>query len=304
MNTAAAARTLALSVCLATLLLPGSGAPAQTAPPEESPSPSTTATPTPAASLPPWFSRVNANAPGTFPPIRSFQASYRLSWSGFEAGHAEVNCTSSVNSGQISTKISGGTVGLARSLYQVDGTHVTVADLRTLHPLRMDQTELEAKKKKTAHVDFTPYNAVRSLEVVDRTKKGASPGDGTRQRTIPYPAMYDMHSALLYMRSLPLTAGESRTLVAMTAGNPYLATIKVEGRAPVKTAAGTFPAIECSLTLSRINKQGEAESYKNFKSARVWMSDDKDRVVVKAEAQVFIGTVTLDLTKMSFTGGR
>ena len=195
-------------------------------------------------------------------------------------------------------------MGLARNLYQVDGTHVTVADLRTLHPLRMDQTELEAKKKKTAHVDFTPNDAVRTLEVVDRTAKGSSTGEGPRKRTVPYPAMYDMHSALLYMRSLPLTTGDTRTLVAMTAGTPYLATIKVDGRSTVKTAAGTFPAIECSLSLSRINKQGDLEPHKTFKSARVWMSDDKDRVVVKAEAQVFIGTVTLDLTRMSFTGGK
>lgn len=257
------------------------------------------ASPSPAAPLPAWVSRVNAGAPGAIPAPRPFKAAYRLSWSDLDAAHAEANCTISPDGSQIVTRITGSTQGLARTLYQVDGTHVAIANRRTLHPVKMDQTELETKKRKTSHVEFNPGGAVRKTTIVDKNT-GASIGLDLHDRSFLYPDMFDMHSALLYVRSLPLNTGDSRTLITMTAGSPYLATIKVVGRSTVKTAAGQYQAIECSITLSRINKQGELEPHKAFKSAQVWLSDDADRLIVKAEAQVFIGTVTLELTRVTF----
>ncbi len=286
--------TLTKFVFLATALVLVDARSAEPGAPIEQQAASPASTPAPA-----WLSRVNAGAPGAIPPPRPFKASYRLSWSDLDAAKAEVSCTASDDGSQIVTKISGGTLGLARTLYQVDGTHVAIANRHTLRPVRLDQTELEARKRKTARVDFSDAGAERKTAVVDRNA-GAPTSADQHLRSFAYPDMYDMHSALLYIRSLPLNAGDSQTLITMTAGNPYLATIKVLGRSSVKTTSGTYQAIECSVALSRISKHGELEPHKTFKSARVWLSDDPDRLIVKAEAQVFVGTVTLDLTHVVF----
>ncbi len=277
--------TVFTSLATALVLLAAPGV-TQTPPPDLTPGPA-------------WLSRVNLGTPGTFPPPRSYKASYRLSWSDVDAARAEVTCTDSEESNEIQTRITGGTQGLARSLYQVDGTYLSIADRHTLHPIRLEQTELEAKKRKSAHVEFSPAGAERSTEIVDR-KTNIPPPEGPHRRSFHFPGMMDMHSALLYIRSLPLATGDTCTLITMTAGNPYLTTVKVVGRGEVKTVAGHYQAIECSIDLSKINKKEELEPHKAFKSARVWVSDDKDRLIVKAEAQVFIGTVTLDLIHVSF----
>ena len=110
-----------------------------------------------------------------------------------------------------------------------------------------------------------------------------------------------MNSALLYVRSLPMHDGDERTLAIMTANSPYLATIKILGHGRVRVRAGDYPAIECSVALEKINKNGELEARKGFKSAHAWMSDDADRMLLKIEAQVFVGAVSLELEKVNFT---
>ena len=113
----------------------------------------------------------------------------------------------------------------------------------------------------------------------------------------------DIHSALLHIRSLPLAAGDERTFIVMSATTPYLASVKVLDRERVKVDAGEFPAIVCSVALQKINKRGELEAYKSLKEARAWIADDANRVVVKVETQIFIGTVDMELDKINFPGG-
>lgn len=259
---------------------------------------SASATPYPSPA-PAWLSRVNAGAPGAFPPPRAFKAIYRFSWSDVEAARAEVATSGSDASGEIVTRVTGRTEGFARALYQVDATHVAVADRHTLRPLRLDQTEVEARKHKSAHVDFSAVGAERTTEVIDK-KSAHSPKTDHRTKSFRFPGMFDMHSGLLYIRSLPLAAGDKYTFITMTAGNPYLASVEVIGRGALKAANKQYPAIECAIGLSKINKRDELEPHKSFKSAHVWLSDDSDRLILKAEAQVFIGTVTLDLVSVSF----
>ena len=124
-----------------------------------------------------------------------------------------------------------------------------------------------------------------------------------RTHRLRYPGLYDLQSTFLYLRSLPLAQGDEKTIPLMTAGSPYLATIKVVGRNRVKVNAGEFAAIEVSLTLEKIRKDGTLEPRKGFKSAHAWISDDANRLLIKAESEVFIGTVDLELDQVTYTDG-
>ena len=253
---------------------------------------------------PRWLGRVDTGAPGTFAAPRPFTASYAVSWSGLQAAHVETRYTESA-AGETQLFVKATTTGLARSLYTLDATHRSVVNRRTLHPVQLEQSEEASGRKVTARVDFMPDEAVRSAS--DPGKKGKDTATGKdpgkpRVRHYPYPNLYDMNSALLYVRSLPMHDGDERTLAIMTANSPYLATIKVLGRTHVRVGAGEYAAIECSVALEKINKNGELEPRKGFKSAHAWLSDDADRLLVKVEAQVFVGAVSLELEKVNFTG--
>ena len=249
------------------------------------------------AAPPAWLSRVNTGPAGAFPPPRSFTANYLVTWSDVEAARVEAKCASPTGGAEIQTIIKAATTGGARVLYKLDANAKCIADRRTLRPVRFEQRQDASGKHGYTRVDFSAQEAVRNN--VDPSLPGADPTKG-KVRHFPYPGMFDMHSALLYLRSLPLADGDQKTFPVVAANTPYLVTITVQGHERVKTCAGEYPAIVCSLALEKINKFGELEAHKGFKSARAWISDDGDRVLLKIATQVFVGSVNLELEKVTF----
>jgi hypothetical protein len=64
--------------------------------------------------------------------------------------------------------------------------------------------------------------------------------------------------------------------------------------------AGTYNAIRLDLQLSKIGKNRELEPHRKFRRATVWMSDDPDRLLLKVEAQIFVGAVFVELKSVDF----
>ena len=157
--------------------------------------------------------------------------------------------------------------------------------------MRFEQQQDAGGKKTDIRVDFNAAGAVRT---------NTNPTKTVAPRRFPYPGLLDMHSALLYLRSLPLAEGDEKTFPVMASNTPYLVTVKVLGRERVKTRAGEYPAVRCSLALEKINKRGELEAHKSFKSAQAWISDDADRLLLKVESEVFVGSVNLELQQVTF----
>ncbi len=240
---------------------------------------------------PAWLSRVNSGPAGNFPPPHSFTADYHITWSDVEAGQVEAECVSPVGGAEVHTIIKAASTGAARVLYKLDATATCVADRRTLRPVRFEQRQDAGGKHSDLRVDFNAAEAVRTN--LDPTKTIAP-------RHFPYPNLFDMQSALLYLRSLPLADGDEKTFPVMAANTPYLVTVKVLGRERVKTQAGEYPAVRCALSLEKINKLGELEAHKSFKSAEAWISDDANRLLLKVASEVFVGSVNLELTKVTF----
>jgi hypothetical protein len=49
------------------------------------------------------------------------------------------------------------------------------------------------------------------------------------------------------------------------------------------------------LQLNKLGKNLELEPHRKFRRANVWISDDADRVILRIEAQIFVGTVFAEL---------
>jgi hypothetical protein len=64
--------------------------------------------------------------------------------------------------------------------------------------------------------------------------------------------------------------------------------------------AGTYNAIKLDLQLKRIGKHLQLEPYKKFRRATIWVSDDAERLILRIEAQIFVGTVFAELQSMHF----
>src|SRR6266446_4903599 len=187
------------------------------------------------------------------------------------------------------------TVGLARVLWRFDLNYRSVANAETLRPLEARQVETARGKRVETNLKFSDEGVSGSrLE-----SNHATPAlkDFTLEN------LYDLHSAFLYLRSQPLRDRSVYRVAVYPANSAYVATLTVVGREHVRVRAGNYNAIKLDLKLQRVNKKNELEPHRKFKRATIWLSDDNDRVLLRIESQIFVGTVTAELQSVRFENG-
>ena len=220
-------------------------------------------------------------------------AKYGFGWSGFPAGSADVRFTRpSADRYQLDATLQ--STGFVRALWKFDGNHTSIADARTLRPLEVRQTEVVRAKKTVTNLSFDA-NGVTSKETETPGKSA-----GPKIRHFDSPQLFDLLSALLYLRSQPLQNRNVQRIVVYPQTSAYLATVTVLGRERLTVPAGTFNAIKLDVQLSKVGKNRELEPHRKFRRAAAWLSDDPDRVLLKIDAQIFVGSVFGELQSVEF----
>jgi hypothetical protein len=244
-----------------------------------------------------WQATLSKDPPGSFPELRPLNASYRFGWSGFTAATGDVHFTKP-SGDKFQFDGMGRTIGLVRALWRLDVNHRAVANAETLYPIETQQTENYRSKKIVTNLTFTKSGVTRA-----RTE-GEGSAAGTKTRQFSFPNLFDLHSAALYLRSQPLRDRSVYRIVVYPTTNAYLATVTVVGREKISIRAGTYKAIKLDLKLKRINKRLELEPHRKFRSATIWVSDDPERLLLRIEAQIFVGTVFAELQSVHFDAPR
>jgi len=241
-----------------------------------------------------WEATLSKDPAGNFPELRPLRASYRFGWSGLTAATGDVHFTKpSENKFQLDG--AGRTIGFVRALWKLDANYHAVASAETLRPIETQQTESYRSKKIVTHLTFTNNGVTRA-----RTEdKGKGVGEA-KTRQFNFANLFDLFSAMLYLRSQPLKDRSAYRVVAYPATNAYLATVTVVGREKISVHAGSYSAIKLDLRLERIGKHRRLEPHRKFRRATIWVSDDAERLLLRIEAQVFVGTVFAELQSVSF----
>lgn len=243
-----------------------------------------------------WQATLSKEPAGNFPQLSPLRASYRFGWSGFTAATGDVHFT---KPSEIKFQLdgTGRTTGLVRALWKLDVNYHSVASAQTLRPIETRQTESYRSKKIVTHLTFTNDGVTRA-----RTEaKGAAK---TKTRQFDFPNLFDLFSAMLYLRSQPLKDRSVYRVVAYPATSAYLATVTVIGREKISVHAGSYNAIKLDLQLKRIGKHFELEPHRKFRRATIWVSDDSERLLLRIEAQVFVGTVFAELQSVRFDNAK
>ncbi|PYJ54991.1 MAG: hypothetical protein DME82_09000 [Verrucomicrobia bacterium] len=244
-----------------------------------------------------WEATLSKEPAGNFPELRPLRASYRFGWSGLTAATGDVHFSKPTGD-KFQFDGTGRTIGFVRALWKLDVNHRALANAETLHPIETQQTENYRSKKIVTNLTFTAAEVTRT-----RTEgEGAAANTTTRQFSLPN--LFDLHSAALYLRSQPLKDRSVNRIVVYPATNAYLATLSVVGREKISVRAGTYNAIKLDLKLKRIGKHLELEPHKKFRRASIWVSDDAERLLLRIEAQIFVGTVFADLQSVHFDDPR
>jgi hypothetical protein len=240
-----------------------------------------------------WQATLSKEPAGNFPELRPLHASYRFGWSGLTAATGEVHFIKPSND-RFQLEGTGRTSGLVRALWKLDVNYRAVAKAATLNPIEAQQTENYRSKRIVTHLTFTNSGVTRA-----RTE-GQGSAAQTKTKQFVFPNLFDLHSAALYLRSQPLKEGSVYRLAVYPATNAYLATVTVTGREKISVRAGTYNAIKLDLQLKRIGKHLELEPHKKFRRATIWVSDDAERLILRIDAQIFVGTVFAELQSVRF----
>jgi hypothetical protein len=224
-------------------------------------------------------------------------AKYGFGWSGFPGASADVRLTKpSKDRFQLDGTIQ--TIGLVRALWKFDATHTSRVDSTTLHPVEMKQIEKVRNKKTVTSLSFD------SSGVTSRETETPGPSSSPKIRRFDFPNLFDLYSALLYLKSHPLQDRNVQRIVVYPATSAYLVTVTVLDHERFTGPSGTYNAIKVDLQLSKIGKTRELEPHRKFRRATIWLSDDSDRLLLKIQAQIFVGTVFAELQSVEFDENR
>ena len=244
------------------------------------------------AGTPDWEKNVTTLPRGSFPNPRPLVATYNFGWNEVVAATAEIRFDKSGD--QLQLQATGGTVGMVRALWKFDTHHRALADATTLHPISMHQVDELHSKTVTTDITF-------KRDSLERVRTDTKANKTPKPKTFSFAGgVFDMHSALLYLRSQSLYEGDVYRVLVYPATSPYLVTLTVAAREPITTAAGSYPAIKFDVQLNKIGKKNELEPHKKFRRASVWISDDPDRLLLRIEASIFVGKVFTELQSVRF----
>jgi Protein of unknown function (DUF3108) len=239
-----------------------------------------------------WTKSITSGkGPGDFvqpPPMR---LTYRFGWSGIQAATCNVHLYSPARD-KVEVEATGATAGLARVLFRLDVYHRATESKTTLTPIHFYQEEKYRAETVKTNVDFEPDQVTGLREKI--------PSDHPpKPNVFKFNSVFDMTTALLWIRSQPLTDGETESLVVWASNAPYLATVNVIGRETLTLNGRKQKTIKLDLKLKGIDKKLGLKEHSVFKSGRGWLSDDDRRIPIRIEADIFIGYVFAELQSLN-----
>lgn len=242
-----------------------------------------------------WQDKLSPLAPGGFPAPPPLVAKYHFGWMKIGGGVAEAVLTR-LRRDVMQLEVSGGSTGLIRSLWKMDATHEETAQMSTLRPLHFKQVEDYYWGRLTTDATYT----ARSVTFL-RHYGMDPPAPWEKEQKYSYPGLHDLWTALLYIRSQKLDAGDEFNLVVFPANAPYLASVKVLGKEAIRVRAGKYDALKFEIHLQKITPELTLLPHSKFKRGFAWLSDDDKRILLRVEAEIFVGSVWMELQSIKET---
>lgn len=246
----------------------------------------------PGAEAPDWAQTLTTPDPGKHPKIEPIQLHYDLTWKGMvDAGNLTFTFGEKPADGSNTfvAKVSGGSTGLAKTLFPYHITMLSQMNPDTLRPFSFQVIENDDEENVTTKTRFSDTTVTSDVSTYSSKKKKTT----TKTRTFAFMPTLDALSAMMHTRSQPLNNGDTLRYAFFPTSKPYLITIKVQGHEQFQNRN----AIKLGVTMQKIDDDLSLKSYKKLTQATLWLSDDAQRIPLELRAAVFIGDVRMTLTK-------
>jgi hypothetical protein len=171
-------------------------------------------------------------------------------------------------------------VGLVKLLgYKVKDVYESYIDSSTLQPFRATKNAQHGKRLSQDRV------------AIDQRKRVAQLADGSTIE-IP-PDTYDLVGLLCAVRSMDLTAGQTRNFTLIEDGKLYPLQITVEAREKIQNRSDKYDVAR--ITTKALSARGSRDPYK----LRIYLTTDQRRLPVLITASPSWGEVRVELTSVT-----
>jgi hypothetical protein len=215
------------------------------------------------------------------------KAVYQASWLGIPVASAEIEMTPVTLDGKkfYHATIKAESWRYLDLIFKMRDTIESTFDAETLHPRRFFFSQRENKKV----IDTTALVDPESKKwVVNRQ-------EGRKLKHFEWVSPYtlDTVSAVYLARSLDYKVGDSIRLEVFGGKSRYLVTLDVVGRERISVKGKEADTFKIVPKVADLSKTGYAT---RVRQATVWITADEQRTPIRMSAQVFIGSVNIELT--------
>lgn len=179
-------------------------------------------------------------------------------------------------------KVFGKSTGLVDVMFKVKDQFESYMDEEALIPWKATKNVREGGYRGLDLVLFDHENGIANsnqkgkIEIAERTQ--------------------DVASAIYYARSTDMTNAKPGDVFPVNFyldGKNYALRFKFEGRETIKTDLGTFKTLKVKPQLL------EGRVFKDTDALTLWVTDDENKVPVRAESAIFVGAIKMDLSGYS-----
>ena len=241
-----------------------------------------------------WQEGLTPDTAGPFAPVRPLEAEYRIGWSDVEAARAKINI--GYRGDDVLLSASGGTTGLARALWLLDATLTATSAKRNYQTVFSFQYEAYTNRSISTQIVSRP-------DGIWRLRENFPPGENpAKWKKVKISPLRDLFSGMLFIRSKNLAPDETVSTIIFPGDSPFLVEMRSLGTEQLSIAGARREAIKLDIRIQRINlKKGKRlEPHGKFQGGTVWLSNDADRIPLRAEVNIFIGYVFAELEAVQF----
>lgn len=181
-------------------------------------------------------------------------------------------------------KVYGKSIGAFDLFLKIRDTWISYIDTTSMISHKFYRNIQEGRYRLSETLNFDQKNHIVEVTIKDKKSEWYNVLENTQ----------DMISAYYYLRTFDfdqLSIGDTISLNTFFEDEIYDFKLKYMGKGKVQSKLGTFGAIKLIPVIP------ENDLFEQGNSIRIWLSDDKNKIPIKIEADMFVGVVELELKK-------
>ena len=146
----------------------------------------------------------------------------------------------------------------------------------------------ENRRESTSEIAFSEDGTIDAVSIKDVKKNKPESFSFT-----PKNPVFDPISAAFLAKSIPIKVGQDVAFDVFNGKHRYLITFHIHGKEMVKIGETEREAFSITPTVKKLT---DSKGEEKLQSARIWISTDARRDILKLESKVWIGSVSATLT--------